>query len=415
MATHTPLSLAHRLVRTGGRTRFVQQEGRTLYNEQGTPIRSFGTIQDITERKEAEEQLRESRALLQQVTESIEEAFWLYDHREGRVVYVSPGYQRLWGRSTEGLYRHAGDYLEGIHPEDRPAVIAALARQAKGEPTVAEYRVVTPDGTLRWILDRSFPVPGADGRPFRSAGVARDITLRRQAEEDLRIFRTIADRANYGVAIAAPSGHIQYVNETWAREHGWTVGELLGRKLTVFHRTEDLPRVQKLVQRIIDEGGFSAEEVWHVRQDGSSYPTLMTASRIDDAKGNPAFLTATAINISDRVMGQRRLQLRNEVLRRIAENASITEVLQFLCEEVESIHPGCLCHVMQRQPDGMLRVFVGPRLTPEMRQRMEPMPVSPTHGSRLRRGMRPPRRACRPAPRHPARPDGELRPLPDPR
>lgn len=381
IATHTPLTVTHRLVMPGGRTRFVQQEGRTLYNDQGTPIRSFGTIQDITERKESEEQLLESRALLQQVTESIEEAFWLYDHREQRIVYVSPGYQRLWGRSIDALYQRASDYLEGIHAEDRPAVIDALTRQAKGEPTVAEYRVVTPDGTLRWILDRSFPVPGPDGRPFRSAGVARDITQRRQAEEDLRMFRTIADGANYGVAIAALSGHVQYVNETWAREHGWKVGELLGRELTLFHRNEDLPRVQKLIQHAIKEGGFTAEEVWHIRQDGSTYPTLMSCARIDDTKGQPSFLAATALNISDRVLGQRRLQLRNEVLRLIAENAAITEVLQFLCEQVESIHPGCLCHVMQRQPDGMLRVLVGPRLTAEMRQQMEPMPVSPTHGS----------------------------------
>jgi len=379
--THLPLSVVHRVVVPGGRIRFVQQEGRTVYDDQGAPVRSFGTVQDITERKESEVQLRESRELLKQVTETIEEAFWLYDHLGKRIVYVSPGYQRLWGRSSEYLYQQPSDYLEGIHPEDRPAVIQTLARQAAGEPTVAEYRVVTPDGGVRWILDRSFPVAGPDGRLIRTAGVARDITPRKHAEEDLRIFRTVADTANYGVAIANLSGQVQYVNETWARDHGWKVGELLGRNLTLFHRSDELPRVQELVRRIVEEGGFGAEEVWHLRQDGSVFPTLMACNRIDDATGNPACLTATAINISDRVLGQHRLQLRNEVLRRIAENADLTDVLQFLCEKVESIHPGSLCHVMRRGPDGFLRVLVGPPLTPEMRKRMEPMSVSPTHGS----------------------------------
>lgn len=377
VAEHTQLSVIHRILGPGGSIRIVQQFGRTEYDGQGTPIRSYGTVQDITELKQIEGRLRESQALLQQVTESIEEAFWLFDHAEQRVVFVSPGYERLWGRTGDALYSDPTEYLAGIHPEDRPAALQAMERQARGEPTVLEYRVVTPDGILRWILDRSFPVLDANGKPFRTAGVARDITQRRQAEEDLRIFRTIADDANYGVVIASLNGHIHYVNETWAREHGWNRADILGRKLDMFHAPEELPRVKELVRRILEEGGFNAQEVWHCRQDGSTYPTLMTASRVLDGRGKPMFMTATAINISDRVLGQRRLQLRNEVLRRIAENAQIIEILEYLCRQVEAMHQGCFCHVMQAGSDHKLHLYVAPSIPPEFRAALEPLPIAP--------------------------------------
>lgn len=137
-------------------------------------------------RERSDRALRESELRFRQLTENIREVFWLTDPAKNRMLYVSPGYEQVWGRSCESLYRSPRDWVEAIHPEDRARVLeAAQTRQVRGEYD-EEYRIVRPDGSVRWIRDRAFPVADNSGGISRIAGVAEDITERKRAEESLR-------------------------------------------------------------------------------------------------------------------------------------------------------------------------------------------------------------------------------------
>jgi PAS domain S-box-containing protein len=139
---------------------------------------------DITERKQAEEAVRESEARFRQLAENIDEVFWLADLDGEEILYVSPAYERVFGRSRESLYRGPRSWLEAVHPEDRERVRRAAAeKRARGEMDET-YRVVRADGTIRWVRDRGFPIPDASGHTYRYAGIAEDITDRRRAEEE---------------------------------------------------------------------------------------------------------------------------------------------------------------------------------------------------------------------------------------
>lgn len=142
-------------------------------------------LHDVTDDREMEEALRESRAKLQQVTEHINEVFWITDPRKDEIIYVSPGYEEVWGRSVESLYEDPESWLEAVHPEDRPDVREALDRQVEGRYD-EEYRIRRPDGEVRWIRDQAFPVEGDDGEVERLVGVAADVTRERQAFDQLR-------------------------------------------------------------------------------------------------------------------------------------------------------------------------------------------------------------------------------------
>ena len=108
------------------------------------------------------------------------------DPAQAQVLYVSPGYETLWGRPCQSLYDSPQSWLEAVHPEDRDRVLrAALTRQANGAYD-EEYRIIRPDHTVRWIRDRAFPVRDAAGRVIRIVGLAEDITERRQLELQLR-------------------------------------------------------------------------------------------------------------------------------------------------------------------------------------------------------------------------------------
>jgi PAS domain S-box-containing protein len=143
-------------------------------------------ILDISEQEQAEQARRESEARFRQVTESIDEVFWLTDPTKNEMIYISPAYQRVWGRTSESLYAQPQSWLEAIHPDDRHRVrSAALTLQASGGYNL-EYRIVRPDGAVRWIHDRAFPIRDPDGRVYRIAGVAEDITIKHQLEDQLR-------------------------------------------------------------------------------------------------------------------------------------------------------------------------------------------------------------------------------------
>ncbi len=141
--------------------------------------------QDITARKHVEEALRGSEQRFRQVTENIDEVFWLTDTAKNQMIYISPAYARLWGRTCESLYAQPQSWLEAIHPDDRERVRAALGSQSAGAYDI-EYRIVRPDGAVRWVHDRAFPISDATGQVYRVAGVAEDITVRHQLEDQLR-------------------------------------------------------------------------------------------------------------------------------------------------------------------------------------------------------------------------------------
>jgi PAS domain S-box-containing protein len=129
--------------------------------------------------------LQESEERFRQLAENIREVFWMTDTQKNETIYVSPGYEAVWGRSCRRLYESARDWVDAIHRDDRERVLkAALEKQVLGEYDEV-YRVMRPDGTIRWIHDRAFPVRNEAGEVYRVTGIAEDITERKMAERRL--------------------------------------------------------------------------------------------------------------------------------------------------------------------------------------------------------------------------------------
>jgi PAS domain S-box-containing protein len=122
---------------------------------------------------------------LRLIPETIQDVFWISTPGITRMLYVSPAYERIWGRSLDSLYQRPQSFIEAIHPEDRAQVQQGIPGHARGEWEF-EYRILRPDGSVRWIHDRAFPVYDDRGNLVRMVGVARDITDRVQAEERVK-------------------------------------------------------------------------------------------------------------------------------------------------------------------------------------------------------------------------------------
>lgn len=139
---------------------------------------------DITKRKQAESALRESEEKFRQLAENIDQVFWMLDLPSKRTIYVSPAFPRIWGYSLEFAYSPENS-MQAVHPDDYDRVLSAIPLQIRGLYDI-EYRIVRPNGETRWIHDRAFPICNEAGKVYRLAGIAADITDRKQAKEALQ-------------------------------------------------------------------------------------------------------------------------------------------------------------------------------------------------------------------------------------
>jgi PAS domain S-box-containing protein/diguanylate cyclase (GGDEF)-like protein len=235
-------AIAGKLVEYQVEARLISKSGAEIWTHIITAIvrhadggtqHFISLVQDISAQKRAEEQWRESDRRFRQVTDNIREVFWLTDRRKNEMLYVSPGYEEIWARSAEELYSSPHLWSEAIHPDDRERVREAARTKQIAGAYDEEYRIVRPDGSLRWIRDRAFPVRGEGSEVIRFAGVAEDITDRRRALDELkeseRRFRQILGNMRMLSVMLDVEGRVTYCNDFLLHLTGWRREDVVGR------------------------------------------------------------------------------------------------------------------------------------------------------------------------------------------
>ncbi len=194
------------------------------------PSHVLGTIVDFTARKQTEQALQESEQRFRQLAENIREVFWLTNPDKTEMIYISPAYETIWGRSCESLYRQPKTWLDAIHPDDRPSVLEKALRQNRA-PYDVVYRIIQPGGDIRWIRDRAFPVH-ENHEVVRIAGIAEDITVeklasdaRRDAEEK---WRSLVENSPDLIFIVDRNCVITYINRI---DPGIISGKVVGSRV----------------------------------------------------------------------------------------------------------------------------------------------------------------------------------------
>jgi diguanylate cyclase (GGDEF)-like protein/PAS domain S-box-containing protein len=218
--------------------------------------------------------------------------------KDGRIAFLNDAACQFLGRPREELLgAQITDYL---HPDDVAAATEAIREMArsKGSATGVVTRYITPTGTriAEW---NAYPVFDEEGRYAGLQGTGRDITERMRAEDRLRFLSSVAEQSSEGIAMSDLEGNLLFVNDAFAAMHGHDPDELVGEHLSIFHTPEQIPAVEAANRQIQERGEFIGE-IWHVRHDGTVFPTLMHNSRLRNEAGTPIGMIATVRDITER-------------------------------------------------------------------------------------------------------------------
>jgi len=271
---------------------------------------------NVTARVLAEKARRESEERLHQLAEHLQDVLWIATPGFEKIIYVSPAYEKIWGRSCDSLYKAPKSFFDAIHPEDLNRVLSSLdEHHLQKDPWTITYRVMRPDGSTRWVEDRCFPASDKQGNIYRLIGLAADITQRKQVEADLH---TVKARHEYLLTQSpaviyscepVPPYRPTYISKNVVSLIGYESWELLDNPSLWQENIhpEDVFSVTTAITLLLECGTMSLEYRFR-NKDGNCVWIQDELVLVHDEQGNPLELVGFLINISQRKRAEEALR-----------------------------------------------------------------------------------------------------------
>ncbi|MCL1494885.1 MAG: PAS domain S-box protein [Pseudanabaena sp. Salubria-1] len=263
--------------------------------------------------------LADSNNMFRQFAENNRGAIILREFSSGKVVYVSPRYSEIWGHSSEYLYQNPEVWIQSIHPEDIDKVLQLYKLTVNSGFFSEEYRIIRPDGTIRWIWGRCFPLKNASGKIEQMAAIAEDISDRKIAEIALKeseqrlrasesLLSAMFERSVVGMAITDADGKFIRTNPFYQQMVGYSENELQLMRFTDNMLPEDIEDNLRLRSQVLsDESESYQMEKRLFHRNGKMIWVRTTSSKILDEVGQPPLFVGVIEDISDRKQAEKSL------------------------------------------------------------------------------------------------------------
>jgi PAS domain S-box-containing protein len=337
----------YQILQEDGNLAWHQWTNYAIFDQHKRLVEVQAVGQDITNKKQLELTLRNNQDHLENILSSIEGVIWSMSTDFSTILYINPIAEQIYGRPVADFFANPNLWLEVIHAEDQPKVAAGISTLKFKSRFDFEYRILRPDGEIRWIQDRGYLICDQNGQPVRYDGIITDITKQKQQEEWLRLQSAALEACANGIVITDRQGNILWVNPAFTTLTGYTLAESINKNTRQLVNSSYHERAffQNLWQKIL------TGKVWHGelvnrRKDGSLYIEEMTITPVHNDQGEITNFIAIKQDITERKQAEKTLQESEERFRTIFENAEIgiaiccpktgqlTLVNRFFCELV---------------------------------------------------------------------------------
>jgi diguanylate cyclase (GGDEF)-like protein/PAS domain S-box-containing protein len=333
MKDHLPFHQDRRIVWRDGTVRVHHSQGRVEFDSAEKPIRMYGTAQDITDRKQAEERLQQSEEELRKILTNIDEIVYSIkvkdDPLASTVQFMSPRTEDIVGYRPEDFIEDEGLWLRILHPADVPAVMESTRKILEDRSAgVREYRLRHKEtGEYRWLEDKIVPQVGESGKVIGIFGVARDITDRKRVDLALREseerYQTLAEVLPVGIFETDTQGDCLYVNNRWCEIAGLTAGQARGGGWGQAIHPEDRALVTGEWYRSAREQTRFSLEYRFLRPDGTVTWVLGQALAKRTESGQVVGYIGTITDITDRRRAEEAVRESEERFRASFKNAAV--------------------------------------------------------------------------------------------
>jgi diguanylate cyclase (GGDEF)-like protein/PAS domain S-box-containing protein len=306
--TGEPFRMEYRMFARNGREVWIRDEAMLIRDQKGEPLYWQGVMLDITERKEAEERLREAEVRYRTLVEQVPAVIYTQEiEHGGAIAYISPRIEDVMAYSSQEYMDDPNLWIRTTHPEDRERVLAEDARtDESGEPFRMEYRKITRDGRVIWVRDEAVLVRDAEGQPLYWQGIFTDITERKEAEETLRRSEASLTEAQRIARLGnwewdVRTGEVWWSDEVY-RIYGYRPGEFtpsLERLMDIVH-PDDRQLLKENIDSALSENKPYDFEHRIVRPDGETRWVHRRARVIRNEEGEPLKMVGTVHDVTER-------------------------------------------------------------------------------------------------------------------
>ncbi|MEB3883206.1 PAS domain S-box protein [Lyngbya sp. CCY1209] len=341
-----------RVVHPSGSVRHLKAFGLVQLGDGGEPRRMIGINFDISDRKQAELDLEESRRFIERIADTSPNILYIYDLIENRNVYVNGQIGNLIGYTPAEIQNMGDSFFPSLmHPDDfqeMPEYIKKIATAADGEIFEIEYRMRDKAGNWHWLVSRDTVFARTpDGCPKQMLGAAADITERKRVEERLRLSERAIAASSNGIAIADPTlpdNPLIFVNPAFERNTGYKAAEVLGKNCRFLQGKDRRQPALKTLRNALKNRQSCTVVLRNYRRDGSLFWNELTISPIFDSRGNLTHYLGIQndITASKQVQEQLQKQVKREQLlatltRRIRESLDLESILNTTVTEVKNL------------------------------------------------------------------------------